>query len=351
MKDFGTISVITVVKNSVHLIEQTLLSIFEQSYRHINLIIIDGNSNDGTVDIIENYKDQISSFISEKDNGIFDAMNKGVSYCSGGWVCFLNAGDAFVDKKSLENLTDNWDRKSKIILSNTRILDDNGALESTYKADINKIKFNTPAFHQSQIVRSELLKSRPYDCYYNLTADYDFILYHHLTGELIQHIDCETINFLGGGISSKYRSKAMVQSLAIMAKYSVSFDEIMTSHWYLSLLESGDSSISNYDFSIRFNKLQNQVLKLRSRYDKIAIYGNGKISKFIQFLLGANFEFCTDASLSTNPNSSENIKIGEIHNRKFDKIIVSVLGREKEIIDLLQNDLSVPPEKIFIFEL
>jgi glycosyltransferase involved in cell wall biosynthesis len=351
LKEFGNISVITVVKNSVSLIEQTLISIFGQTYRDIELIIIDGKSIDGTLDIIANYKDQISSFISEEDNGIFDAMNKGVSYCSGEWVCFLNAGDTFVDRKSLENLSDNWDRKSKIILSNTRILDKNGALESFYKADINKIKFNTPAFHQSQIVRSELLKSRPYDCYFNLTADYDFILYHHLTGELIQHVDFDTINFLGGGISSKHRGKAMVQSLAIMAKYSVSFDAIMTSHWYLSLIETRDSSIDNYDFSIRFNKLQNQVLKLRSKYDKIALYGNGKISKFIQFLLEDNFVFCTDASLTNTPNSSENIKIGEIHNRKFDKIIVSVLGREKEIIDHLQNDFSIPLEKIFIFEL
>jgi len=87
------VSVITVCYNAVDCIENAIKSVLSQTYKNIEYIIIDGMSTDGTFDIINNYRDKISTFISEKDNGIYDAMNKGIGIAAGDVIYFLNSDD------------------------------------------------------------------------------------------------------------------------------------------------------------------------------------------------------------------------------------------------------------------
>lgn len=87
------VSVITVVKNAVTHIERCINSVLKQEYPNIEHVIIDALSNDGTVDILKNYSDKLGFWISEKDNGIYDAMNKGVKHSKGEWILFLGADD------------------------------------------------------------------------------------------------------------------------------------------------------------------------------------------------------------------------------------------------------------------
>lgn len=96
------ISVITVVYNNKKTLEETINSVLSQSYKNIEYIIVDGKSTDGTLDIINKYKKNISKFVSEKDNGIYDAMNKGVNMATGDIVYFLNSDDIFYDNNVLE---------------------------------------------------------------------------------------------------------------------------------------------------------------------------------------------------------------------------------------------------------
>jgi glycosyltransferase involved in cell wall biosynthesis len=91
------ISVITVVYNNVDLIEDTIKSVLSHDMDDYEYIIIDGGSTDGTVDVINKYLDKISVFISEKDTGIYDAMNKGISYSQGVFVYFINCGDRLLN--------------------------------------------------------------------------------------------------------------------------------------------------------------------------------------------------------------------------------------------------------------
>ena len=98
------ISIVTVSYNAVLTIEQTILSVINQTYPNVEYIIIDGGSTDGTVDIIKKYEDKIAYWVSEPDKGIYDAMNKGVVVATGEWINFMNAGDIFTDGDVIDKL-------------------------------------------------------------------------------------------------------------------------------------------------------------------------------------------------------------------------------------------------------
>ena len=91
------ISIITVVKNREDVIEKCIKSVLNQNYKNIEYIIIDGNSSDGTISIINKYKDKISTVLSENDNGIWDAMNKGLKIAKGEIIGFLNSDDFYYE--------------------------------------------------------------------------------------------------------------------------------------------------------------------------------------------------------------------------------------------------------------
>ena len=99
------ISIITVVKNSSNTIEKTIKSVLAQEYKNLEYIIIDGGSTDGTLEIIKEYKKNISIFLTEKDNGIWDAMNKGIKLANGDLIGFLNSGDIYYPN-TLETVND-----------------------------------------------------------------------------------------------------------------------------------------------------------------------------------------------------------------------------------------------------
>lgn len=90
-------SVITVCKNADKFIEKAIQSVINQSYQNLEYIVIDGQSEDCTIEIVELYLDRITKFISDSDSGIYSAMNKGIRYSTGNFICFLNADDYFVD--------------------------------------------------------------------------------------------------------------------------------------------------------------------------------------------------------------------------------------------------------------
>src|ERR1700744_4940678 len=91
------ISVITVCYNAVKVIEPTLLSVITQAYNNIEYIVIDGGSNDGTVELIKKHADKITYWVSEPDEGVYDAMNKGIDKATGSWVYFIGAGDILLN--------------------------------------------------------------------------------------------------------------------------------------------------------------------------------------------------------------------------------------------------------------
>ena len=109
-----TISIITAVRNNKEFIEDAIKSVLEQTYPHIEYIVVDGASTDGTLEIIKKYDGKISKWISEPDSGIFDALNKGIRLATGDVIGFLHSDDLFASNKSIEKiagkfLTENFD--------------------------------------------------------------------------------------------------------------------------------------------------------------------------------------------------------------------------------------------------
>jgi len=106
------VSVITVCFNSVETIRETIESVLSQEYFNIEYIIIDGGSSDGTLDIIQEYREKISKVITEPDKGIYDAMNKGIDLATGDVIGFLNADDVYANEKVLKKISHAHKNKS-----------------------------------------------------------------------------------------------------------------------------------------------------------------------------------------------------------------------------------------------
>src|ERR1035437_3926733 len=149
--DKPLLTVITVVYNNFRNIENTILSIINQTYSNIEYIIIDGGSNDGTIDLIKKYEDFIDLWISEPDSGVYCAMNKAINIASGDWLNFMNGGDTFIADSTVESIFKTTYPKNISFLYSDFLISSNSTI-STIKADYNK----GIILHQSVIYRKNL---------------------------------------------------------------------------------------------------------------------------------------------------------------------------------------------------
>jgi glycosyltransferase involved in cell wall biosynthesis len=170
------ISIITVVFNGEKYLEETIQSVINQTYDNVEYIIIDGGSSDGTLDIIKKYEDRIDYWVSERDRGIYDAMNKGVDVISGEWINFMNAGDEFYSKHTLNEF--NIIKKNgnvNIIYGDVEILYNRFTkIQKAHKLD--NIFLGMRFSHQSTFYKKSYIKNNKYNLDYKLSADYESIL-------------------------------------------------------------------------------------------------------------------------------------------------------------------------------
>jgi len=198
-------SVITVVYNAKDDLEKTVSSIQTQSFRSFEHIIVDGGSSDGTVEYIKSLKYDNTKFISERDNGIYDAMNKGIGLASGEYLLFLNAADTFSSDNVLENIANNIEQNNpKIIYGGANVYSEEGQFLSSLKPlDLNKKNLNRYATrvvcHQSIFVHRDIVK--PYSDKYRLKGELNW--YYDLIeivneGKIIKLNDMVCNYYLGG---------------------------------------------------------------------------------------------------------------------------------------------------------
>lgn len=216
------LSVITVVYNNVKDIERTILSVLNQSYPNIEYIIIDGSSTDGTLDIIKKYENKISKIISETDNGIYHAMNKGLALATGDYVLFMNSGDEIYSNHTVEKVFAS-SPDTDIYYGETEMYDENwNSLgqrrhkvpdKLTYKS----FRFGMSVSHQAIYVRRNLVE--PYDLQYKLSADIDWILNAIQKAGKIVNTKIYVAKYLVGGMSKKKHRQSLKERFDIFTKH------------------------------------------------------------------------------------------------------------------------------------
>ncbi|HEX8517098.1 MAG TPA: glycosyltransferase family 2 protein [Bacteroidia bacterium] len=222
METLPKISVITVVYNARWLLERTIISVLSQTYSNIEYIIIDGASTDGTLELIAKFKSRIALTQSGKDEGIYDAMNKGLKNASGDYVLFLNAGDELYSNDTIANVfagTPNAD----IYYGNTAVVDLNGRilgdrrLTPPENLDWKSLKFGMCVSHQSFIAKRLLCDF--YNKEYKIAADIDWVINVLKQADKVVNTHQHISRFLEGGTSNKRRKKALWERFLIMVKH------------------------------------------------------------------------------------------------------------------------------------
>ena len=157
------VSVITVCYNAIHGIEKTVQSVLSQSYDDIEYIIIDGCSTDGTIDVLRKYTDQIAFFLSEPDDGIYDAMNKGVRAATGEWIIFLNAGDTFASDDAIKDSLSIDTEGIDVIYGDSIELTKELSHIVPASDDVKRMSYEPIYRHGSSFVRASVQKQHEFD--------------------------------------------------------------------------------------------------------------------------------------------------------------------------------------------
>lgn len=189
-------SLITVTYNAESSISKTLDSVKNQSCKDFELIIIDGNSNDNTLEIIKSYRDLISIIISEPDSGIYDAMNKGIRLAKGDWLFFLNSGDYFYDFDVLSKLSNeinlNKNQNFQLFYGKSILFSNllNISLIKGREISIKDMYFDMPITHQSILFsRQSFLTIKEFDINFKRSADHNWLVQFYISGGKAKFID------------------------------------------------------------------------------------------------------------------------------------------------------------------
>jgi glycosyltransferase involved in cell wall biosynthesis len=226
------VSIVTVVLNDVGHIEQTILSVLNQTYPHIEYIIIDGGSTDGTVDVIKKYADRLAFWVSEPDGGIFQGMNKGIDHVTGEWVNFMNSGDYFYQTDVFEKIFTDPTIGQADCLYGGFIGQINGqpVLCEAYD-DVKSMAWKgLPLGHQTLFARTELVKKYKFNTKYKVSADGDFVLHCIAEGRIFKKVEPIIYQVGTMGFSHNNQWKARFENWSIARKY---FGGIRTDLFFL----------------------------------------------------------------------------------------------------------------------
>jgi glycosyltransferase involved in cell wall biosynthesis len=209
------ITVVTVVRNGEKTLEETILSVINQTYINVEYIIVDGASTDETIDIIRKYEDRIDYWMSEFDNGVYYAMNKGIDLATGEWINFMNSGDRFCTNEILEDIF-RVSRNSDVIFGDC-IADDKIAKAYIVAGTLEELKKCKPFCHQSMFVKTSIQKKYKFNCKYKICADYDFVKSIFEDKVLFEYVPISISLFACGGISTSgalaYKENALINGL------------------------------------------------------------------------------------------------------------------------------------------
>jgi len=226
------LSIVTVCYNNLYGLKRTFNSILDQNAQNIELIIIDGDSNDGTKELLPKYKcifsdrNIIFKYISEKDTGIYDAMNKGLKLANNKWIQILNSGDVYSNNNVLNTVIPILnDEKADIYYGYYNyICDDSTRL---IKTNVDELRKYMSLGHESVFVKKQIYDNLQYSTNYKIASDYDFLLKNYLKGYNFFCIPYPIVDFTADGISTKKAALAYKETQLVRMDNRVVLDNFI----------------------------------------------------------------------------------------------------------------------------
>ena len=229
------VSIITVVYNGDKTIEQTIKSVIKQKYNNIEYIIIDGASTDETCDIVKRYKDYIDVFVSEEDEGLYYAMNKGIQYATGEIIGILNSDDLYTED-AISKIVDCYEKNDADIVYGNAMWFDDSEERSMYSChNIEELWYWMAIPHPATFIKKEIYKKYGlFNTQYALAADYDLVLRFFSKRVKFLHLDETLVYFRKGGLSAKKHSECIEEAKEISLQY---IDDCDTKEKWLPKIE------------------------------------------------------------------------------------------------------------------
>lgn len=257
------LSIITINFNNLNGLKKTFDSIQSQTFQDYEWIIIDGGSTDGSKDLLIQYQDRIDYWVSEKDNGIYNAMNKGIAQAQGEYCQFLNSGDYYIDSNVLGrvfscpdladvNYGDQW------CASDSKVIE-----KRTYPDKMSlSFLFREPLGHQASFFKTDVIKKNLYKENYSISADRAFFLELYVKGVQFHHIPQPIVYFDTEGIGSNPKTLQERRKQFYQIKREFFSDQVIKD------IEEMMHNADNYAFVCRVKPL-NWTYKLFKRIQKL----------------------------------------------------------------------------------
>mgnify|MGYP003306519214 FL=1 len=247
-------SIITCTYNAESVLQRTLDSVLEQTYSHVEHIIVDGASTDATLDRVEAYKQKSDAedwchevrVKSEPDRGLYDAMNKGIQRATGQYVLFLNAGDTFPSADTLELVAESvgeGEEPPAVLYGDTDVVDDAGRflrhrrLSPPRRLTWRSFMKGMLVCHQAFYARTDLAKATPYDLHYRFSADVDWCIRimrlarrRHLP---MRNVGAVVVNFLDGGMTTTNHRASLKERFHVMAHHYGFVPTVIMHAWFV----------------------------------------------------------------------------------------------------------------------
>ena len=249
-------SIITITYNAEAFLPRTVESVLSQHYRDIEHIIIDGASTDSTISVAQDYMQRSYAaqnghevrIVSEPDNGLYDAMNKGLRQASGDYICFLNAGDFFPNANVLDTIVSiSLTGKSRqqlpaVIYGNTDIVDNDGnflrhrRLAPPRNLTWCSFRKGMLVCHQAFYARLDIARTVPYDTRYRYSADVDWgirvMKEAERMGAGLAYVDSVVVNYTQEGQTTKHHRDSLKERYRVMQCHYGAFTTALMHAWF-----------------------------------------------------------------------------------------------------------------------
>jgi glycosyltransferase involved in cell wall biosynthesis len=221
-----TISIITVCYNADTVLEGTIRSVLKQTYPDIEYLIIEGASTDGTLDIINQYRNSLSRVVSEPDRGLYDAMNKGLRLATGDFVWFLNAGDELFASDTVEKAVSKLSPETDVFYGETMLVNNQrqrigkrSELTTQQLPELltwRSLKMGMVVGHQAFVVNRRIAPEYRTD---NLSADVDWVIRCLKKAKKIVNTQLILVDYLMGGVSKKRHRKSLLDRFKVLHQH------------------------------------------------------------------------------------------------------------------------------------